>query len=902
MSPLISSLPHCLPLPTLKVILPSTANVLYKAVSDPTDIFRQMALYILTEMASRSFPLSEAFLSLLGEAVPRTEVEAGAGGEGQRGGGKPAAAAPGESSTKDCPAGCCRRGVCLSAHALRQAEAASAVRERALHREAKEMLKEVKEQLQEALVVGRRQEDTNEVKSLRVELAETKEELAVIKRSTGHGGGRAQRQIRQAAKAMQGVQCNAALQTLLAAARADASGLRERLEKLQGVRGEAADEQRAVETVHDVLRKGVKQAELRREQEHLRWEKEKERMQHDAAVREQEWVKEKQEWVKETAGLQQRSKELAWLRKSRASQQPRKSQTARVEAETSEPQTSVKGSLKERNRAAANGYYYREKAMTKLYEGTLQTSVQDLAAVLEGTDRIDALMETAPFWLRKIPFAQEVVDDHNRVWGPVLCMRMQAQYLIGQRDTAEMRYDFSHELINGRPRKRVAVINPHRPWDPKQRVFFAQPIPAEKKVRPLIREGSHRFGLIVPEAGQRDVTQRDFESLAQLLATRDEAQLARRDRVVLAFGGVDGASHFCHYLLRLVEYKEDIAVESEAKGMKLAIATKSDDHFRALTDVLGPRIAPAINKLLTVGTNVQLCGEWVPLLFRMGLDLSAACSILGRRSNASAHTEVMDPHLHLPVRVGMPWAEAKANVLKALPPLNVLALHLDAHAPHDDEFPFTCLRKGCCFTLTNKAEAIEYLDSLRVLELDRSKEGVKLLAKTISTHADLHGQQLPGKAPILLVPPVNNIVDYLHQLDINLGAKLEHFTWLDPIVMATRPDARESVSAYYRWIGCHRDLSPTATSSWFHGAVWHYDFVLGMGQSLGLKANVFMLNIIAYGITAEEQAAAAKTGIAVVNDIPGRRAPAKPAVHEEGLPTTINGFLRRFFGHNADRV
>ena len=400
-------------------------------------------------------------------------------------------------------------------------------------------------------------------------------------------------------------------------------------------------------------------------------------------------------------------------------------------------------------------------------------------------------MGSAPFWLRKIIFGQELVDCHNQQWGPVLCMRMQGHYLIGQRDTAEMRYDFSHELVNGRPRKRVVVVNPHRPWDPTQRVFFAQPIPSEKHVRPLIKQESVRFGLIVPKPGERDVTQRDFESLVQLLVNRDEAQLERRDRVVICFG-VDGASHFCHYLLRLVEYNVDIAVESEAKAMQLAISTKSDDHFRALTDVLGPRIAPAINKLLTVGMDVRLGSERVPLLFRMGLDLSAACSILGRRSNASPHTEVLDPHLRLPVKAE--WGEAELTVLKALPPLNVPKLHLDAHAPHDNEFPFACQRKGCCFKLTNKAEAVEYLDNLRLLELDRSKEGVKLLAKTIATHADLHGGQLPGKAPILCVPPVDNIVDYLHQLDINLGAKLEHFTWLDPVVIATRPDARETVS------------------------------------------------------------------------------------------------------------
>jgi hypothetical protein len=75
-----------------------------------------------------------------------------------------------------------------------------------------------------------------------------------------------------------------------------------------------------------------------------------------------------------------------------------------------------------------------------------------------------------------------------------------------------------------------------------------------------------------------------------------------------------------------------------------------------------------------------------------------------------------------------------------------------------------------------------------------------------------------------------------------------------------------------------------------------------MGKSLGLKTNVFMLNMITVGITAEEQAAAATTGIKVVNDIPGARARAKPAVHEEGIPTTVDSFLRRFFGHNADRV
>lgn len=45
------------------------------------------------------------------------------------------------------------------------------------------------------------------------------------------------------------------------------------------------------------------------------------------------------------------------------------------------------------------------------------------------------------------------------------------------------------------------------------------------------------------------------------------------------------------------------------------------------------------------------------------------------------------------------------------------------------------------------------------------------------------------------------------------------------VLFAERPDVSHALTDFYTYINCPFDLN--GEKSWWHGAVWHYDFCLG---------------------------------------------------------------------------
>ena len=537
----------------------------------------------------------------------------------------------------------------------------------------------------------------------------------------------------------------------------------------------------------------------------------------------------------------------------------------------------------------------RAAAHKELIAGIRGVDIAELAIVLDGImageghppgyTLIDLLFDSAPVWLRKMVFGAQLVELHNRRWDAVRCVRMQADHHLSSRTVDNMRYDFSHDVIAGcRPRKSVVLVNPHRSWDLKSYIYFAQPFPSRAVWEPVLRLESSRFELILPVAGDRDITQRDFLSSVQALATRDESLLlitptSSHIEIILGF---DGADDFVHFLARLGGYKREVKAESEAKGVQLAIGANSDDHYPSL-QVLLRSLGPAINAAHRSESTITLGNKFYCLLILWCLDLSASRSLYGRRTNASPHTENINPHLVLPHPPGITWALADSSIARAMPWLSVTLLHLDAHVPTDGELPFACKRRGCCFKLENADEREAYLQSVAVTRANRSKTGIKATAKMVAAHAPLHGGQLPGQPPLTTVEPINNLVDLLHAMDINLPDKLVKYTYLDPLILADRPDAREAIYNFYLQIGCNLDVRESDPNkrgkSWFHGSVWHYDYVMGANRkSFGLKVNTFICNLIVYGLQDADIETAEKTGIELVDDIPTRPSKKKKLV------------------------
>ena len=134
-------------------------------------------------------------------------------------------------------------------------------------------------------------------------------------------------------------------------------------------------------------------------------------------------------------------------------------------------------------------------------------------------------------------------------------------------------------------------------------------------------------------------------------------------------------------------------------------------------------------------------------------------------------------------------------------------------------------------------------------------------------HCELHDQTKEFECVIFpSLHPRNNIVDYLHSLDLQLAQRLSKFSWMDPVVLADRPELRDQISAVLIFIDCGLDLREKGVRDnnrkWFHGAVWHYDFVQGANKkSFGLDGNMLLLCLVCFGATEEMPAPKEKENV-----------------------------------------
>ena len=106
-------------------------------------------------------------------------------------------------------------------------------------------------------------------------------------------------------------------------------------------------------------------------------------------------------------------------------------------------------------------------------------------------------------------------------------------------------------------------------YDSRQRVYFPEPIKSRFSWSKIIAAQNELYGLRVNELHD-DATDRSFPDALQMLVTRDGAILKPAsaftvNNPLLAVVGFDGADNFCHVLLRLIDYLDGVAVESEIK-------------------------------------------------------------------------------------------------------------------------------------------------------------------------------------------------------------------------------------------------------------------------------------------------------------------------------------------------
>ena len=69
--------------------------------------------------------------------------------------------------------------------------------------------------------------------------------------------------------------------------------------------------------------------------------------------------------------------------------------------------------------------------------------------------------------------------------------------------------------------------------------------------------------------------------------------------------------------------------------------------------------------------------------------------------------------------------------------------------------------------------------------------------------------------------------------------RIANSSFHDPVVFASNPELKHSLTAYYTFIGCPYDLN--GDKDWWHGSVFHYDFVMGANRkSPGLDMNILI--------------------------------------------------------------
>mmetsp|Transcript_14867 Transcript_14867/g.39759 ORF Transcript_14867/g.39759 Transcript_14867/m.39759 type:complete len:344 (+) Transcript_14867:621-1652(+) len=341
-----------------------------------------------------------------------------------------------------------------------------------------------------------------------------------------------------------------------------------------------------------------------------------------------------------------------------------------------------------------------------------------------------------------------------------------------------------------------------------------------------------------------------------------------------------------------------------------------DDHFPRLERVIAPRIGPAASER----TSVVVCGATVPAEGTLCLDLSAARSAYGRRTGKNAHTTAEDLHEVMKLPDDCDSTRALELLGQFAPWLKVEALCSDAHSPA--AFPFRCKRRGCGAVIKDAAEREKLRKELAELKADKTVTGKKVYAGAIAKHADLHGQQMPFERPVTDIPTTEkSILDLLHALDLNLPKVDMKYSIIDPVILDA--DMRLQIGDFLSEIGCSLDVQEKEkrdpNRKWFHGSVWHYDFVCGANKkSHGLHVNIFQLCLIVYGMkttappsVSSPPASAPRTGAkrkeaptAIVDDWSDDDEDDDEGEDEEGEADLeadeIMTELRAFFGANAE--
>jgi len=549
----------------------------------------------------------------------------------------------------------------------------------------------------------------------------------------------------------------------------------------------------------------------------------------------------------------------------------------------------------------------RARLALALKDGDLRA--QDISAVLEAEGKLDLIFETKELWERKMAFAASICETLQSAWSVDLSVDFHSEFLISQREMDGMRFTLSHEIINGRPRPRVLVTNPHKP---KSKLNFPQPLRPRCEWVAREKEREAALGLITTEGVE--TCERDFDTTLNALVARDEALLTEREytraQPFTAVLGFDGADNFTHVTLRLTGYRDDVAAESELKAAQLAVAM-GDDHYPNLEKIIEPRIGPAASRV----DVVTLHKRSVPAEVVLCLDLSAARSAYGRRHGKPVHYQLEDVQF-IPKFKGDDLQGDFGLIDVHFKPNKVADLRRDAHRP--TSFPFKCTRKGCKHpVIRDEAHLTALMGELKALKADKTVQGKKDYAAAIKAHADVHGQQRPFEAPVTdLEPWTHLIVDLLHGLDLNIPKVAMKYSILDPALLT--PDMREACAEFFSEIGCPLDCRDKndreKAKKWFHGSVWHYDFMLGANhKSYGLYANIFQLCLIVYGVKVEEPAPPSTTrtpparkrpaACAIVDDFSDSEGESEDDDDDANLDSDdIDAELTKFFGANAARV
>ena len=114
------------------------------------------------------------------------------------------------------------------------------------------------------------------------------------------------------------------------------------------------------------------------------------------------------------------------------------------------------------------------------------------------------------------------------------------------------------------------------------------------------------------------------------------------------------------------------------------------------------------------------------------------------------------------------------------------------------------------------------------------------------------------------------------------------YSLLDPCILTL--DMRNECADFFSEIGCPLDVREKEhcdnSKKWFHGAVWHYHFVMGANKkSYGLHRNTFQLALIVYGV--DRSAAAAPTAAPAAAAVGSKRKAVRSSTTSLTTTTTM---------------